>query len=37
VVQQNTGNTRNTYDLDLIDGHWRISSPRVLGWLRRAP
>ena len=35
VIQQNTHSTRNTYDLDLIDGQWRIGSERVLGWLRR--
>ena len=35
VVQQNTGSTRGTYDLDMIDGKWRIDSKRVLGWLRR--
>lgn len=34
VVQQNTGSTRNTYDVDLIDGRWKVDSPRVLGWLR---
>lgn len=34
VVQQNTGRTRGTYDLDLVDGHWRIGGARVLGWLR---
>jgi len=37
VVQQNTGSTRGTYDLDMIDGQWRIDSKRVLGWLRRKP
>ena len=36
VVQQNTGSTRGTYDLDMIDGKWRIDSKRVLGWLRSA-
>lgn len=35
VIQQNTGSTRNIYDLDMIDGKWRIDSKRVLGWLRR--
>lgn len=35
VIQQNTHSTRNTYDLDLIDGRWRIGSERVLGWLRK--
>ncbi|HMC97264.1 MAG TPA: CHAP domain-containing protein [Flavobacteriales bacterium] len=35
VVQQNTGSTRNTYDLDRVNGLWRIDSKRVLGWLRR--
>lgn len=35
VVQQNTGSTRGTYDLDLIDGKWWIDSKRVRGWLRR--
>lgn len=35
VVQQNTGSTRGTYDLDLIDGRWQIGNKRVLGWLRR--
>jgi hypothetical protein len=34
VIQQNTGSARDTYDLDLIDGRWRIDSKRVLGWLR---
>jgi surface antigen len=34
VVQQNTGSTRGTYDLDQIDGKWRVDSGRVLGWLR---
>lgn len=35
VIQQNTHSTRNTYDLDLIDGRWRIGSERVMGWLRK--
>ncbi len=35
IVQQNTGSTRDTYDLDMIDGKWWIESKRVLGWLRR--
>ena len=35
VVQQNTGSTRGAYDLDMIDGRWRIDSKRVLGWLRK--
>ena len=35
IVQQNTGSTRGTYSLDLIDGEWWIDSKRVLGWLRR--
>ena len=34
VIQQNTGSSRDTYDLDLIDGRWRIDNKRVLGWLR---
>jgi hypothetical protein len=34
VVQQNTGSTRGSYDLDLNDGKWRVDSDRVLGWLR---
>jgi surface antigen len=34
VIQQNTGSTRDRYDLDLIDGHWRIDNRRILGWLR---
>jgi surface antigen len=34
VVQQNTRSTRDRFDLDLIDGRWRIGSRRVLGWLR---
>ncbi|MCC7501027.1 MAG: CHAP domain-containing protein [Flavobacteriales bacterium] len=34
VIQQNTGSPRDTYDLDLIDGRWRIDNKRVLGWLR---
>ncbi|MBL7983470.1 MAG: CHAP domain-containing protein, partial [Flavobacteriales bacterium] len=37
VVQQNTGSTRNSYDLEMTDGRWRIDSQRVLGWLRRRP
>jgi hypothetical protein len=36
IVQQNTSSTRATYDLDMIDGKWRIDSKRVLGWLRSA-
>lgn len=35
VVQQNTGSTRNSYDLEMTDGRWRIDSKRVLGWLRK--
>lgn len=35
VVQQNTGSTRGTYDLEMTDGRWRIDSKRVLGWLRK--
>jgi len=35
IVQQNTGSTRGTYDLDMIDGKWWVDSKRVLGWLRR--
>lgn len=35
VVQQNTGSTRSTYDLDLVDGRWVIDNSRILGWLRR--
>lgn len=34
LVQQNTGSTRVEYDLDLIDGRWRIDNKRILGWLR---
>jgi hypothetical protein len=34
VIQQNTGSARDAYDLDLVDGRWRIDSKRVLGWLR---
>jgi surface antigen len=34
VIQQNTGSTRSRYDLDLIDGRWRMGSRRILGWLR---
>jgi hypothetical protein len=34
VVQQNTGSTRNNYDVDLDDKAWRVDSDRVLGWLR---
>jgi hypothetical protein len=33
VVQQNTSDTRATYDLDLVDGRWRIDERRILGWL----
>lgn len=35
VVQQNTGSTRATYDLDLVDGRWRVDERRILGWLRK--
>ena len=35
IVQQNTGSTRSTYDLEMTDGRWRIDSQRVLGWLRK--
>ncbi|MEO8591133.1 MAG: CHAP domain-containing protein [Flavobacteriales bacterium] len=35
VMQQNTGSTRNTLDLDRVGDRWRIGSDRVLGWLRR--
>ncbi|MEX1132852.1 MAG: CHAP domain-containing protein [Flavobacteriales bacterium] len=34
VVQQNTGSTRGTYDVDLVDGKWRVESDRVLAWSR---
>ncbi len=34
VVQQNTGSTRNSCELDMIDGRWRVENKRVLGWLR---
>ncbi len=34
LVQQNTGSTRVEYDLDLIDGRWKIQNKRILGWLR---
>lgn len=34
VIQQNTGSTRNAYDVDLIDGRWKVDSQRILGWLR---
>lgn len=34
VVQQNTGSSRGNYDLDLMDGKWRVESDRVSGWLR---
>lgn len=34
VVQQNTRDTRATYDLDLVDGRWRIAGRHILGWLR---
>lgn len=33
VVQQNTGSTRATFDLDLVDGRWRMDERRILGWL----
>ncbi|HRP00162.1 MAG TPA: CHAP domain-containing protein [Flavobacteriales bacterium] len=33
VVQQNTADSRATYDLDLVDGRWRIDERRILGWL----
>jgi surface antigen len=33
VVQQNTGSTRATFDLDLVDGRWRVDERRILGWL----
>lgn len=35
VIQQNTGSTRGTYDLDMVDGRWRIDNARVLGWLSK--
>lgn len=34
VVQQNCGSTRDAFDLDLVDGRWRVDNKRVLGWLR---
>lgn len=34
VVQQNCGSTHDAFDLDLVDGHWRVDNKRVLGWLR---
>lgn len=34
VIQQNTGSPRDSHDLDLVDGRWRIDNDRVLGWLR---
>jgi len=37
VVQQNTGSTRERFDLDLTDDRWRIGHRRALGWLRRKP
>lgn len=33
VVQQNTSDTRASYDLDLVDGRWHIDNDRILGWL----
>jgi surface antigen len=35
VVQQNTGSSRQHYDLDLVDGKWRLDSRRVMGWMRK--
>lgn len=34
VIQQNTRNTRHTFDLDHTDGRWRIENKRIAGWLR---
>lgn len=34
VIQQNTSESRTTYDLDHTDGRYRIESRRILGWLR---
>jgi surface antigen len=34
VIQQNTGSTRQHYDLENQDGQWLIDNDRVLGWLR---
>jgi surface antigen len=34
VIQQNTGSTRQHYDLEQQDGQWLIDNDRVLGWLR---
>ena len=34
VIQQNTGSTRQHYDLEQQDGQWLINNDRVLGWLR---
>lgn len=34
LIQQNTRSSRTTYDLDHTDGHFRIESKRVSGWLR---
>lgn len=34
IVQQNCGATRETIDLEMHDGKWRLGSRRALGWLR---
>jgi surface antigen len=34
MIQQNTGSTRQQYDLEQQDGQWLIDNDRVLGWLR---
>jgi hypothetical protein len=35
VVQQNVFlNSRENYDLKLIDGKWKIDNERILCWLR---
>ena len=34
VIQQNTGSTRTSYDLDHNAQEWHMDNDRVLGWLR---
>lgn len=35
VIQQNTGSSRNTYDLYYTKNKWKINSSTALGWLRK--
>ena len=36
IIQQNTSESRDNIDLDLIDNKWKVDKSRVLGWLRKA-